>query len=434
MARALGTDTLTDAVQKVESIRDVKDVQRHYAHMLQIGDVAEALALLDEDAVLRWGGERRSGRAAISAWLDGNLRRWGGARPGSLFTEIIDQPLVNLSEDGNAAMGRWHCIRFLGDGKGGARIEAGIYENGYVLSGGGWKIGTIDYTPLYEGDYAEGWTNSQSSGVPIVPRHFTADEAGAPVGKVASVTSFGSDDPGTLAARIARLNDEDDIRNLQHALGYYVDRRMWTDVVDLFEDGAVVWVVAVCWMAPVRLLASPGSCPGGFRAGLVLVRPRRMNWRTVDCTTWNVACRAPEPTTVWRTSRPPTATTWTISNGRRWPVSSRRVVTSRARSPATTSAPSASSRRRSPLTARRSRPMPGANELFSTGARRASSWCRTTGAPRTCALASCRPERPVASSRSGQGCTAAATRTTRRCSRTVCGGCGASPADGTEPA
>jgi hypothetical protein len=274
MARALGTDTLTDAVQKVESIRDVKDVQRHYAHMLQIGDVAEALELLDEDAVLRWGGERRSGRAAISAWLDGNLRRWGGARPGSLFTEIIDQPLVNLSEDGNTAMGRWHCIRFLGDGEGGARIEAGIYENGYVLSGGGWKIGTIDYTPLYEGDYAEGWTNSQSSGVPIVPRHFTADEAGAPLGKVASVTSFGPDDPGTLAARIARLNDEDDIRNLQHALGYYVDRRMWTDVVDLFEDDAVVCVdgIGYAGRAGVReALHEMG--PEGLAHGVLNDRP-----------------------------------------------------------------------------------------------------------------------------------------------------------------
>jgi hypothetical protein len=245
MSRGSGTDTLTHAVQRIESIRDVKDVQRHYAHMMQLGDAAEVLDLVVDDAVLRWGGERRSGRAEIAAWIQGNLRRWGGSRPGSLYTEIIDQPLVNLSEDGHTAMGRWHGMRFLGDGEGSARIGAGIYENAYVLSGSGWKIAAVTYRPLYEGDYAEGWSNSDGSGVPIVPRHFTADEAGAPVGRVTSVTSFGPEEPGALATRISRLNDEDDVRNLQHVWGYYVDRRMWIDVVELFDEDAVVYVDGV---------------------------------------------------------------------------------------------------------------------------------------------------------------------------------------------
>jgi SnoaL-like protein len=236
------SDTLAQAVQKVESVRDVKDVQRHYVHLMQIGGVREALDLFADDAVLRWGDERRSGRTTIGERLQENLRRWGGARPGSLYTEVIDQPLVNLSEDGYTAMGRWHGMRFLGDGEGGARIEAGIFENAYVLSDGGWKIAAVAYTPLYEGDYADGWTNAEGSGVPIVPRHFTADQAGAPVGRVTSVTGFGPEDPGALAARIARLNDEDDVRNLQHAWGYYVDRRMWTDAVELFDEDAVFCV------------------------------------------------------------------------------------------------------------------------------------------------------------------------------------------------
>src|SRR5690606_29567300 len=43
-----------------------------------------------------------------------------------------------------------------------------------------------------------------------------------------------------LAARAERLRDEQDIENLQKIYGYYVDRRMWDHVADLFaEDGTI---------------------------------------------------------------------------------------------------------------------------------------------------------------------------------------------------
>src|SRR5690606_11149831 len=43
-----------------------------------------------------------------------------------------------------------------------------------------------------------------------------------------------------LQARIDSLNDEDRIRNLQSAYGYYADRKMWDDVIDLFADDSAV--------------------------------------------------------------------------------------------------------------------------------------------------------------------------------------------------
>src|SRR5690606_4764181 len=36
------------------------------------------------------------------------------------------------------------------------------------------------------------------------------------------------------------MNNQNDIRNLQDAYGYYVDLRMWDDVVDLFADDGVI--------------------------------------------------------------------------------------------------------------------------------------------------------------------------------------------------
>src|SRR5690606_27552209 len=52
-----------------------------------------------------------------------------------------------------------------------------------------------------------------------------------------------------LAKRIAaidaqadRIDDYDQIRNLQHAFGYYYDEALWDHVVDLFADDATLEV------------------------------------------------------------------------------------------------------------------------------------------------------------------------------------------------
>ena len=44
----------------------------------------------------------------------------------------------------------------------------------------------------------------------------------------------------SMAELFAALNDEDDVRNLQNIYGYYVDLRMWDDVVDLFTEDSVI--------------------------------------------------------------------------------------------------------------------------------------------------------------------------------------------------
>jgi hypothetical protein len=52
-------------------------------------------------------------------------------------------------------------------------------------------------------------------------------------------------DVANLAARLARMHDEDLIRNLQNAYGYYVDRKMWTDVTDLFAPEGTFEIAGV---------------------------------------------------------------------------------------------------------------------------------------------------------------------------------------------
>ncbi|MFO7324516.1 MAG: nuclear transport factor 2 family protein [Pseudomonadota bacterium] len=246
-------------VARLESLRTVKDLQRHYAQYTQAGLWDEAASLFSRDARLVNGSEEIRGRAAIERWL---AKRGGGSRGlprGALHIEFIDEPLVNLSVDGNSARGRWMSLTFAGDGRGNARIDGGIYENEYVLEDGRWKIAVQHYHPHYTGPYETGWTNVDGADLPYVPYHFTIEESGIPVPPPAGPAPVSRATPAEVLARIARLNAEDAVRNLQHAFGYYVDRRMWDDVVDLFTDDALVEI------APTGLVQGSVLPGGSFR-------------------------------------------------------------------------------------------------------------------------------------------------------------------------
>lgn len=231
---------LAHDVERLESRRAVKDLQRTYAQYQQFGLWNEMASLFADDAPMRRGDELVRGRDAIAADL---LRRGGGSHgptPGAVSTEFIDQPLVTLAADGLSANARWMSLAFIGDGLGATRISGGIYENAYIRDGGTWKIAGQHYHPQFDGDHAEGWTNVGGEDLPVVPFHFTVEQTGAPVPHTDGPPCHADVPLSALEQRIAALNDEDAVRNLQNAAGYYVDRRMWDDVVDLFvEDCAV---------------------------------------------------------------------------------------------------------------------------------------------------------------------------------------------------
>ena len=83
-------DVLARDVERVESTRAVKDLQRHYAQLSQFGRWDSMAALFSENATLRWGEETVTDRATIATWLKAQAGAMDGSRPGSLHTEIID--------------------------------------------------------------------------------------------------------------------------------------------------------------------------------------------------------------------------------------------------------------------------------------------------------------------------------------------------------
>jgi hypothetical protein len=233
-------DELARDVDRAESLRAVKNLQRTYAQYSQFGLWREMADLFADDGAYIFDEHRVQGRAAIAEYLkaqEGGGRE--GLEPGAIHTEIVDHPVVNLSADGESAKGRWYGFLLLADGRGNASIRGGVFENEYVRRNGRWQIGVHRYYPQYAGPYETGWTNWQGRDLAILPYHFTPDESGIPIPTPEGAAPKSQASLDALTERIAVMNDESLVRNLQAAYGYYANRRMWDDVADLFAADGV---------------------------------------------------------------------------------------------------------------------------------------------------------------------------------------------------
>jgi hypothetical protein len=247
LALCQGThDELAREVDRAESVRTVKNLQRTYAQYSHYGLWTEMADLFTSNATYIFDEESVQGRKAIGEWLtthEGSGQQ--GLKPGEVNAQIIDHPVVNLSVDGESAKGRWYGFAFLSDDKGNARMRGGVFENEYVRENGKWKIAVHRYYPQYEGPYETGWMNYKGRDLAILPYHFTPDQAGIPIPPAVGKAPASKSTLAELEERIAVMNDESLVRNLQAAYGYYVNRRMWDDVTDLFAANGVYQVGGV---------------------------------------------------------------------------------------------------------------------------------------------------------------------------------------------
>jgi hypothetical protein len=267
-------DRFARDVFRTESVRAVMTLQRSYAQYAQYGLWNDVGALFTGGGSFTFDGlimpaQTAKGPSAIAAFL---RARYGGGQDGlsasGLSSMFIENPLVNLSPDGNSAKARWNALIFHGhDGK--ARIEGGIFENDYALDAGVWKISAAHYYPQFDGPYEQGWVNWGGGDLPIVPHHFDIDTSGIPIPPAAGSAQQTKATLADLQKRVDALNDEDRIRSLQAAYGFYEDRKMWDDVVDLFAREGVVEIGGQgVWRGPAgvrRWLESMG--PAGLRHG-----------------------------------------------------------------------------------------------------------------------------------------------------------------------
>ncbi|MBN1568461.1 MAG: nuclear transport factor 2 family protein [Acidobacteria bacterium] len=248
-----GMDSLQDriarmetVVDRAEAIRAVKRLQYAYGHYAEFG-LWDDLADLFAEKGVGYYPPGKLGKDEIREYF---LKGVGGGNTGLpdgvLHSPMMLQPVINLEPDGKTARGRWRLFSMLGTYEKKAEWKGGVFENEYVLEDGVWKIAKLNFYPQYSGPYEQAGWNIDKGDIPI---HYTPDLVGNPVPEDKSPATAPGSTPGEealhtrlsdLLGRAQRLNDESDVNNLQNIYGYYVDRKMWDDVADLFsEDGTL---------------------------------------------------------------------------------------------------------------------------------------------------------------------------------------------------
>jgi hypothetical protein len=250
-------------VEKAESIRAIKRLQYAYGHYVEFGLWHDFADLFTEDAIAHYPAGDLGREAIRDLFFEQVGQGQLGLADGRLYPHFVLQPVVTLDPGGQTAHGRWHVLTLLGGYGGNATWVGGLYENDYVLEADVWKISELRTNTQFSGSYANGWTNPPPASTQpgdicenylvndcTIPFHFDAVRAGAPLGpatasvspatmSVQSIEALSAQVAG-VEQRVTRLVDESEVINLQHAYGYYFDRKRWDDVADLFAADATL--------------------------------------------------------------------------------------------------------------------------------------------------------------------------------------------------
>jgi acetyl esterase/lipase len=274
-------DALESQVTAAEDIAAIKRLQRQYGYYVDKGLWEDVADLYAEDAVANYPAGTYIGYDSIRKHLFMNV---GGGQIGEnglvdnrLYNHMNIQPVVHLEAGGRMAKGRWRAFAMFGTFRGGATWAEGVYEMTYAKIDGVWKIQNLDYHSGFGAPYATGWVppepqpagasssrgprnlphpadrarNEACGGFPaacVGPFHYTnlgVTEAGHVWTTVALPQASGRraaprERAAELAARAQRLADEQEVENLQKIYGYYLDRRMWDEVADVFTDDGTI--------------------------------------------------------------------------------------------------------------------------------------------------------------------------------------------------
>jgi acetyl esterase/lipase len=279
-------DALEAQVVAAEDISALKRLQREYGYYVDKGMWEDVADLYADAAVANYPAGTYIGKESIRKHLYMNV---GGGQVGEnglpdnrIYNHMNIQPVVHLDPGGQTAKGRWRAFAMFGSFGGGATWAEGVYEMTYAKEHGVWKIKNLDYHSGFGAAYATGWVppppkppapagaasggggrlrnlpypadrprEEACPGFPaacVGPFHYTnpgVTDAGHIWTTVSLPAATGRraatrDRAGALAERAQRLADEQEIENLQKIYGYYLDRRMWDDVADLFADDGTI--------------------------------------------------------------------------------------------------------------------------------------------------------------------------------------------------
>jgi hypothetical protein len=261
----------------VEDMNAITKLGRAFGYYIDKGYFAEAANLFTIEGRLMYGMDGvYIGRDRIQELL---TRQGGGsmnAGPGLPFgrfnMHMQLQPLVTIAEDGMSARARWREWSLLGNYKDKAEWGDAIQENAYIKVDGVWKIAEmrlfINFVAPYQGGWAAMVRAPRNWKTPV-GEDFRADERSPvnyrPFPEITvpafhyenNLSSIMAPPPlhdlpnrpddalGQLEQRaddetikLARQHSLRAVENLQAMFGYYFDKGLWTQAVDLFTtDG-----------------------------------------------------------------------------------------------------------------------------------------------------------------------------------------------------
>ncbi len=266
-AAAESLDSIESRLDAAEGIRAAKRLQHAYGHYLESGQWADAAALFTKDGTAEFPDAKAQGTDAIKElFMQQADRTAPGLAAGELNAHLQLQPIVNVTADGGTVLATYHEFWMKGQFGKSASSGGGVYENEYKRENGVWRISKLHYYLQYAGDYDTFGHKAPAKW--NIPYHYQPMHVGAAVPvnfavvtqkscaiasgskiKAVDCASVEAQRRAQAAARINRLQDETDVENLQHAFGYYLDRKLYDDAADLFAASGEMKFGAV---APAR--------------------------------------------------------------------------------------------------------------------------------------------------------------------------------------
>jgi len=272
--------SLEQEIGLLEDTKAIKRLQRAYGYYVDKKLSREIGALFADDpattAELGSSGVY-VGRARIAEYYD-RIIGGEGLKPGQLFNHMILQGVVHVAPDGLTAKGRWRALIQIGEHGESATWAEGPYENEYVKEDGVWKFSKVHWYQTFSAPYSPGWHKAPEpmnppladfppdrppsvvyGSYPAVyqpPYHYANPvsgrcepgvcEAEPPVALATTDSAHGKTTEtyavalrtrlASVEERAARVDDINAIENLQGSYGYYTDKMLWDEVIDLFAD------------------------------------------------------------------------------------------------------------------------------------------------------------------------------------------------------
>ncbi|WP_160485005.1 nuclear transport factor 2 family protein [Aurantiacibacter rhizosphaerae] len=229
----------TARLEDLRSIREIKNLQATWGHLAFHGAFPAMASLLTNDIELVRAGSVITGPAGVEGWLretQGDGSSGDAFVPGILNARIFLSPVITLAKDGQSATARWHEVAMTGRSGERADWQGLTHVIDYRLDRGEWRISRIRPYEHFAGTQADGWFHDAET-LERAPYHYTPDEAGR------IFTGRSAAEPmshAQLAAQSGALLDQSHALNLVNAYGYYLDRGLYDDIVDLLADDATI--------------------------------------------------------------------------------------------------------------------------------------------------------------------------------------------------